>query len=68
MNKNDKIYITGHRCMAGSAIHRNLEARGCTNRMTRTHSEPDLTDQWWDKLINYNKIQSIICYNDEPEM
>ncbi len=40
-----KIYIAGHRGMAGSAIHRNLEAKGYTNLITRTHSELDLTNQ-----------------------
>ena len=45
MNRNDKIYIAGHRGMAGSAIKRNLKARGYTNLITRTHSELDLTNQ-----------------------
>jgi GDP-L-fucose synthase len=45
MNRNDKIYIPGHRGMAGSAIKRNLEARGYTNLITRTHSKLDLTNQ-----------------------
>ncbi|MEA1893713.1 MAG: GDP-L-fucose synthase [Euryarchaeota archaeon] len=45
MNPNSKIYIPGHRGMAGSAIHRNLKARGYHNLITRTHSELDLTNQ-----------------------
>lgn len=45
MNPNSKIYIAGHRGMAGSAIHRNLNSRGYTNIITRTHSELDLTNQ-----------------------
>ena len=45
MNYNSKIYIPGHRGMAGSAIHRNLESRGYNNLITRTHSELDLTNQ-----------------------
>jgi len=45
MNHTSKIYIPGHRGMAGSAILRNLEARGYTNIITRTHSELDLTNQ-----------------------
>ena len=45
MKKNDKIYIAGHRGMAGSAIHRNLKSRGYTNIITRTRSELDLTNQ-----------------------
>ncbi|MDE7477085.1 MAG: NAD-dependent epimerase/dehydratase family protein, partial [Lachnospiraceae bacterium] len=31
MNKSDKIYIAGHRGLVGSAIVRNLEAKGYTN-------------------------------------
>ena len=45
MKLHSKIYLAGHRGMAGSAIHRNLEARGYTNLITRTHSELDLTNQ-----------------------
>ncbi|MBO9399483.1 GDP-L-fucose synthase [Shimia sp. R9_3] len=40
-----KIYVAGHRGMVGSAIVRQLEARGETNITTRTHAELDLTDQ-----------------------
>ncbi|OYY21090.1 MAG: GDP-fucose synthetase [Polynucleobacter sp. 24-46-87] len=40
-----KIYVAGHRGMVGSAIVRNLQARGYTNIVTRTHAEMDLTDQ-----------------------
>jgi GDP-L-fucose synthase len=42
---NQKIYIAGHRGMVGSAIVRNLQAKGYTNIVTRTHAELDLTDQ-----------------------
>ena len=45
MNLNDKIYIAGHRGMVGSAIVRQLELRGCTNLIMRTHKELDLTNQ-----------------------
>ena len=45
MNPPSKIYISGHRGMAGSAIHRNLKTRGYNNLITRTHSELDLTNQ-----------------------
>ena len=45
MNPHSKIYIPGHRGMAGSAIKRNLESKGYTNIITRTHSELDLTNQ-----------------------
>jgi len=40
-----KIYVAGHRGMVGSAIVRNLQAKGYSNIVTRTHAEMDLTDQ-----------------------
>ena len=42
---NQKIYVAGHRGMVGSAIVRQLQAAGCTNIVTRTHGELDLTYQ-----------------------
>lgn len=45
MDKNDKIYIAGHRGLVGSAIMRSLKQRGYNNLITRTHAELDLTDQ-----------------------
>ena len=42
---NDKIYIAGHRGLVGSAIVRQLEERGFTNLLMRTHKELDLTNQ-----------------------
>jgi len=39
------IYVAGHRGMVGSAIVRNLQAKGFSNIVTRTHTELDLTDQ-----------------------
>jgi len=45
MNLNDKIYIAGHRGLVGSAIVRQLESRGFTNLLMRTHKELDLTSQ-----------------------
>lgn len=44
MNKNVKIYIAGHRGLAGSAIARELLQQGYTNIVTRTHAELDLED------------------------
>lgn len=40
-----KIYIAGHRGMVGSAIVRELERKGYTNLVYRTHQELDLTNQ-----------------------
>ncbi len=45
MEKDSKIYVAGHRGLVGSAIVRNLEGKGYTNIIGRTHKELDLTDQ-----------------------
>lgn len=45
MEKNEKIYIAGHRGMVGSAIFRKLEKEGYTNLITRTSAELDLRNQ-----------------------
>lgn len=45
MTSNPKIYIAGHRGMVGSAIVRELERKGHTNLVYRTHQELDLTNQ-----------------------
>ncbi len=45
MNKNDKIYIAGHRGMVGSAILRKLEKEGYNNIAVRTSKELDLRMQ-----------------------
>lgn len=45
MNKNDKIYVAGHHGLVGSAIVRNLQEKGYTNIIGRTHRELDLIDQ-----------------------
>ena len=44
MQAEAKIYVAGHRGLAGSAIVRNLRAKGYTNLCMRTHAELDLTD------------------------
>jgi len=45
LSKDSKIYVAGHRGLVGSAIWNNLQQRGYTNLVGRTHSELDLTDQ-----------------------
>jgi GDP-L-fucose synthase len=44
MEKSARIYVAGHRGLVGSAIKKNLEAKGYTDIITRTHSEVDLSD------------------------
>lgn len=45
MEKNAKIYVAGHRGLAGSAILRLLQDSGYGNIVVRTHTELDLCDQ-----------------------
>ena len=45
MTPQSKIYVAGHRGLAGSAILRCLTAAGYRNIVTRTHRELDLTHQ-----------------------
>src|ERR1700704_4210498 len=44
MRPDSKIYVAGHRGLAGSAIVRRLRAKGYRNILTRTHAELDLLD------------------------
>lgn len=44
MEKNAKIYVAGHRGLVGSAIWNNLQQRGYTNLVGRSHQELDLLD------------------------
>jgi len=45
MTSNPKIYIAGHRGMVGSAIVRELEHKGYTDLVYRTHQELNLSNQ-----------------------
>lgn len=45
MNLTDKIYIAGHNGMVGSAIHRNLKAKGYSNFVVKSSKELDLRNQ-----------------------
>ncbi len=45
MEKNAKIYVAGHRGLAGSALVRALRKDGCLYIITRASSELDLRDQ-----------------------
>ncbi len=44
MTPASRIYVAGHRGLAGSALVRRLQAKGYRNLLTRTHAELDLTD------------------------
>ena len=41
MNKESKIFVAGHRGLVGSAILKNLKAKGYANFVLRTHAELD---------------------------
>src|SRR5213594_4825398 len=45
MESNARIYVAGHRGLAGSALVRRLASGGFRNLLTRTHAELELTDQ-----------------------
>ncbi|KGN79773.1 GDP-4-keto-6-deoxy-D-mannose-3, 5-epimerase-4-reductase [Porphyromonas cangingivalis] len=44
MDKDSKIYVAGHRGLVGSAIWHNLQSKGYTHLIGRTHAELDLMD------------------------
>ena len=44
-DQSTKIYVAGHRGLAGSAICRELNSQGYQNLITKTHQELDLEDQ-----------------------
>lgn len=44
MEKNARIYVAGHRGLVGSAIWNNLQQKGYTHLIGRTHKELDLLD------------------------
>lgn len=45
ISKTDKIFVTGHRGMVGSAIVRRLQSAGYSNVVTRGRDQLDLLDQ-----------------------
>ncbi len=45
MNRNERIYVAGHRGLVGSAIERRLRSDGYANLLTRTSADLDLRNQ-----------------------
>lgn len=77
MEKNDKIFVAGHRGMVGSAITRELIKQGYTNILTVSHSELDLcnqeaTEKFFEKekpdyvFLAAAKVGGIIANNTAP--
>lgn len=58
MDKNSRIYVAGHRGLAGSAIVRKLEEKGYNNLLTMSRSDLDLTDP---------KAVDVIFEKEKPE-
>ncbi|MFN7137931.1 MAG: GDP-L-fucose synthase family protein, partial [Limisphaerales bacterium] len=58
MSRTAKIYIAGHRGLAGSAIWRELQRAGFSNLLGRTHAELDLLD---------NAAVNSFFKNEKPE-
>ena len=58
MKVNDKIYVAGHTGLVGSAIVRELQSRGYSNLLTRTHEELD--------LINQNQVSNFF-HKEKPD-
>ena len=56
MQKQSKIYIAGHRGLAGSAIVNNLISKGYNNLVFRTHAELELTNQ--DDVKNFFEVEN----------
>ena len=59
MNKNSKIYIAGHNGMVGSAIKRNLEARGFTNIVTRSKKQLNLLSE--QEVAHFFEVEKPEC-------
>lgn len=58
-NEHPKIYVAGHRGLAGSAIVRQLLAHGYSNIVTRSHKDLDLTIA--------SEVQSFLK-NEKPDL
>jgi GDP-L-fucose synthase len=77
MNKDSKIFVAGHRGLAGSAIVRNLTQKGFTNLLLKTRAELDLLDDQAVKnffetekpdyvFLAAAKVGGIIANRDHP--
>ena len=59
MELDDKIYIAGHKGLVGSAILRQLKAKGFKNLLTILHNNLDLTNQ--DLVLKRIGSSSLYC-------
>ena len=51
INKNSKIYVSGHKGLVGSAIVRKLKEKGYKNIICKSRKELDLTNK--KKFMNF---------------
>ena len=77
MDLNARIYVAGHRGLAGSALARRLASEGYRNLVVRTHAELELADQaavrtFFEKekpayvFVAAAKVGGILANNDHP--
>lgn len=77
MDRNEKVYVAGHRGMVGSAVVRKLQAEGFTNILTRSRAELDLLDAAAVKafyeehrpsivVVAAAKVGGIVANNEKP--
>jgi len=60
VEKSEKIYVAGHRGLAGSAIVRQLRAAGYENLVLRTHAELELTDGAGCIEMDPNELEQLL--------
>ncbi|HEY3663596.1 MAG TPA: GDP-L-fucose synthase [Chthoniobacterales bacterium] len=61
MQKDESIFVAGHRGLVGSAVLRRLEADGFTHLLTRTRAELDLTNsQTVDEFFTAEKPAVVV--------
>ncbi|MGD8617512.1 MAG: GDP-L-fucose synthase [Gammaproteobacteria bacterium] len=77
MNRDDRIYVAGHRGLVGSAIVRRLQSEGFDNLVLRTSRELDLREQaavrafFWEARPDYvilaaAKVGGILANDSYP--
>ncbi len=77
MNKNDPVFVAGHRGLVGSALIRKLTREGFTRLLTRTRAELDLrnraaVDEFFARerpayvVLAAARVGGIKANNDEP--
>lgn len=77
MDKNESIYVAGHRGMVGSGVVRRLEKEGFTRILTRSRAEMDLLDRaavraFFEKerpalvVDAAAKVGGIVANNEQP--